>query len=157
MQEVHLLKLLFCDGSGTLTSKWRSKTHNHQEDFQHCPIKRKISSYFVRYRSTASREAEQYLAVPRSSINYILLSRLHVLSYKLQNIQQLKDKDYTAPTEFSNWCVQNMQSYASFLNRLVYLDECVSQVEGKVNKQNVRIGETDSDQSQRKMARNSKK
>lgn len=117
----------------------------------------RVSNYFVRYPSRSLRRAEQDLNIPRSSIHDILRNRLHMFPYKLQVVQQLEDRDYTARIEFAQWCLQNIQGDASFLNRVIYSDECVFHVDGKVNKHNVRIWGTENPHERREVARDSEK
>lgn len=134
---------------GNAEASGRPGTSSNQEE--------RVSKYFVRYPSRSLRRAEQDLNIPRSSIHDILRNRLHMFPYKLQVVQQLEDGDYTARIEFAQWCLQNIQGDSSFLNRVIYSDECVFHVDGKVNKHNVRIWGTENPHERREVARDSEK
>lgn len=68
----------------------------------------RVSDYIVRYPDRSLRRAEQDLNIPRNVIRDILRNRLHMRPYKLQVVQHLGDQDYTARTEFAQWCLQNI-------------------------------------------------
>lgn len=118
---------------------------------------RKVSTYFNRHPRSSIRSAERNLAIPRSSIHKILHERLHMFPYKINILQELQDQDPAARTWFANWCMENIQSDSSFLNRIIFSDECVFHVDGKVNKHNVRIWGTENPHDYREVARDSEK
>ena len=87
----------------------------------------RVSNYFNRHPRTSLRAAESHLGLPRSSIQRILRNRLHLFPYRLHIVQALKERDYEARTEFANWCLQNVESDESFLNRIDFFERmCLS-------------------------------
>lgn len=131
-----------------------SRSGRPQLSSQH---EKRVSTYFNRHPSNSIRSAERDLAIPRSSIHRILHNRLHMFPYKIQMLQELEDRDPAARTWFANWCMENIQSDRSFLHRIIFSDECVFHVDGKVNKHNVRIWGTENPHAYREVARNSDK
>lgn len=121
------------------------------------PREQRVATYFNRNPRRSLRTAERDLTISRSSIQRILRNRLHMFPYKIQIVQQLEDRDYAARTWFVNWCRQNIQSDCSFLNRIIFSDECVFHVDGKVNKHNVRIWGTENPHEYREELRDSEK
>ena len=77
--------------------------------------------------------------------------------YRLQIVQELEDRDYEARIAFSNWFIENIELDASFLNRVIFSDECVFHVDGKVNKHNVRIWGSENRHETREVSRDSAK
>lgn len=62
-----------------------------------------------------------------------------MFSYKIKVVQCLDDSEYSARSEFANWCFQNIKADGSSLNQVMYSDECMFSVDGKFNERNVRI------------------
>lgn len=79
------------------------------------------------------------MTVPSSSVHDLLRNRLRMFRYKLQVVQQLEARDYTARIRFASWCSQNFQADASFLDRVICSGERMFHVHGKVSKHSIGI------------------
>lgn len=112
-------------------------------------------SYFVRYRNRSLRRAQKHSNIPQCSIYDVLVNRLYMFLYKLQVAQKLEDRSCKARAEFAQWCLRHIQKDASLLNKIIYSDECVFHVDGRLNKHNVRIWGTENPHERRKVARDS--
>lgn len=115
------------------------------------------SNYFLQYQSRSLRGAEQYLYVPQSSIHDSLRSRLQMFPYKLQVVEFLEKRDDTSRNGFLQWCLHNIQVNSSFLNRVIYSDWYVVNVDGRVNKHNAKIWGTENPHKTIQVDRDSKK
>ena len=118
---------------------------------------RRMSNYFNRPTRTSLRTAEIRLGLPRSSIQRVLRNRLHLFPDRLQIVQELEDRDYEARIAFSNWFIEKIELDASYLNRVIFSDECVFHVDGKLNKHNLRIWVSENPHETRKVSRDSAK
>lgn len=58
---------------------------------------------------------------------------------------------------FANWCLQNLQSDDLSLNPIIYSNECVFYVDGKVSKHNVEIWGTEHPYESSEIDRDSEK
>lgn len=58
----------------------------------------------------------------KTAINRVLRESLHLLPYRLQNVQELEQRHYETHIEFSRWCVENSQLDALFPNRATFYD-----------------------------------
>ena len=83
------------------------------------------------------RRGSRELQCPTTTV-WCVLRRLHMTSYKLQLVQQLKDTDKPACRYFCIAMQQKMED-DGFDNRLVFSDEAAFHVNGKVNKHNTCI------------------
>lgn len=76
-----------------------------------------------------------------------------MLPNRIQVMQKIKGGDYTARTEFANWCLGNILAG----DKRIYSDQCVFDVDQKDNKQSVRLRETKCPQNKREWARDCEK
>lgn len=111
----------------------------------------RVFNYFIWTLSTALSRAELYLGVAWSLIHYLLRRRLHGFPGKLEIVKPLEGHYYTARNHCFTWCLQNIQRDASFLNCIIYSDDCPCHVNRKVNKHNVRFLQTEKPSWLRKM------
>ena len=106
-------------------------------------VQQTILRYFNTHPRRSIRRAERDLSIPRSTIHVILRRRIRMFPYKLRIVQQLEARDYVARRAFAAWCLENLESDENFMSRIIFSDECVFHVSGKVNKHNVRIWGTE--------------
>ena len=106
-------------------------------------VQQKILTYFNTHPRRSIRRAERDLSIPRSTIHVILCRRVRMFPYKLRIVHQLEARDYVARRAFAAWCLQNLESNENFMSCIIFSDECVFHVSGKVNKHNVRIWGTE--------------
>lgn len=85
------------------------------------------------------RRAEQDIKIQRSSIHGMVRNRLPKFPYKLHIAQHPEDRDYEARINITNLFLQNIEADKFFLSRIIYSDDCVLHMNGKVNKHKVNI------------------
>lgn len=59
--------------------------------------------------------------------------------YKLDIVEEIEDHDYTAHNDLAYKSLKNIKLDASSLNGIIYSDDCVIQVDRKVNNHDVII------------------
>lgn len=77
--------------------------------------------------------------------------------YLLHVVWKLEDHDITACKDSAQWCLQNIQMQASFLNCIIYSDEFVFREGGRINQHNVRTLVTENPHEQREIGRDCEK
>ena len=88
------------------------------------------------------RRASLELQMPSTIAWRVVRKHLHMIPYKLQLLQHLKDTDKSARKDFCTQ-MQMMLEEDGFDDRLVFSDEATFHVTGKVNKHNTRIWGTE--------------
>lgn len=106
-------------------------------------IEQKVATYFSTNPRRSLSTAERDLTFAWSSIQRFVRNMLHVRSYKTQIIRHLEDRNLAARTWFLNSCRESIQPDCSFLNRIIFFDKNVLQLDGKFNKDNARIWATE--------------
>lgn len=118
---------------------------------------KRTANYFNGNSRRALQTAERNLAIPRSSIQGILKTRLSLFLYNIHIVQELEDRNCACCTLFANSYLQNTQSDSYFSNRILFSDECVFHVDGKADKQNIRIWRTENWQEHHRVEGDSEK
>lgn len=100
--------------------------------------KQNIPSYIDRYPRTCLRIAECCLGLQGSFIQPMFCNRHHLFPYKLHIVRDL-ERDYENRIAFGIGCQKNVDSASFFLDYVVFSDDCVFHLNGKVGKHNMRI------------------
>src|SRR5215469_2188886 len=88
---------------------------------------------------TSVRKLSLQLQIPLSTVHGILHKRLKFRSYKIQVVQHLQAKDYTARVDGCNVLIENIERDDHFLSNLIFSDEATFHISGRVNRHNCRI------------------
>ena len=88
---------------------------------------------------TSVRRLSLQLQIPKSTVHDILRKRLKFRSYKIQVVQRLRAKDYTARVDGCSVLIENIDSDNHFLSNLIFSDEATFHISGRVNRHNCRI------------------
>jgi len=88
---------------------------------------------------TSVRRLSLQLEIPRSTVHKILHESLGFRSYKIQVVQHLQAKDYTARVDGCNALIEKIDSDDHFLSNLIFSDEATFHISGRVNRHNCRI------------------
>jgi hypothetical protein len=93
---------------------------------------------FTRSPSKSIRRAEAELNVSRSSIQRVLIQE-KFFPYKIQLLQKLNEDDPDRRLEFCEWFLSRYEVDERVLSLIIFSDEAIFQLDGKVNRQNCRI------------------
>ena len=119
-----------------------------------CPAKRmgcpstsedvieQVRTAFQRSPRKSIRRASRELQCPTTTVWRVLRRQLHMTPYKLHLVQQLKDTDKPACRDFCIAMQQKMED-DGFDDQLVFRNEAIFHINGKVNKHNTRIWGTE--------------
>ena len=133
-----------------------------------CPAKRtgrpstskdvieQVRTAFQQSPRKSIRRASRELQCPTTTVWCVIRRRLHMMPYKLQLVQHLKDTDKPLRRDCCIAMQQKMED-DGFDDRLVFSDEATFHINGKVNKHNTRIWGTENPQELREHQRDSPK
>lgn len=116
-----------------------------------------IQSAFLGSPRKSTRRASHELQVPQSTVWKVLRKGLNMKPYKLQHLQALSSGDKEQRLEFCGFILEQTELDESFISRLVFSDEAVFHLTGKVNKHNVRIWSTENPHESVELVRDSPK
>jgi hypothetical protein len=103
------------------------------------------------------RRASRELQLPQKTVSKILRKRLLMKPYKLQLAQALKPEDLAVRYEFCREILARIENDIDLPARFIFSDEETFHVNGKVNRHNVRVWETENPHDTFKHERDSPK
>ena len=98
-----------------------------------------VSEAIQRSPRKSVRRLSQQIGKSRSSVHRILKKDLLLFPYKIQCVQELKEKDARTRMEFSNAFLRLCENDMSVIDNLFMSDEAHFHLNGYVNKQNFRF------------------
>lgn len=102
------------------------------------------------------RRAEMELNLSRSAIHRTL-QQIGLKAYKIKVLQALIPEDKDRRVQFAEWVLNSITEEPQFLSTLMFSDEAIFQVDGRVNKQNCRIWACENPRSYRERPLHSEK
>ena len=103
-----------------------------------------VRSMFQDQPQLSIREAACHLNISTAAVHRILRTHLFICPYRQQNFHGLQNSDKIKQIRFARHCQNQPEGYSEYLSKTVFSDECISRLNGSVNKQNVRIWGTES-------------
>ena len=88
---------------------------------------------------TSTRRLSQRLGVGQSKVHNVVRKRLGLKPYKLQLLHEIKPIDKPKRFNFAVDMLDKIDRDPTFLQNIIFSDECTFRVSGHVNKHNVRI------------------
>ena len=97
----------------------------------------KVQAYFIENPTVSQRRAAQELNIKRSSLQRIM-AELDYFPYKIQLVQPISVNATAARVTFCNQILAQLESKEIDLQKIWFTDEAHFNLEGYVNKQNMR-------------------
>ena len=99
-----------------------------------------IGEVYARSPSTSTRSVAQRLGnVSHMTVNRVARKRLGLKPYKLQLLHKIEPQDKPRRFNFAVAMLYEIDRDPTFLNNIVFSDECIFRVSGHVHRHNVRI------------------
>jgi hypothetical protein len=128
--------------SGTkLNEKWEVWFHTLENILNSMWWKRldRVHESFSRSPCKSIRQASRELGVPRTTVHNIVHKRLYLRAYKLQLLHHIKPDDHRKGTDFAVEMLSRIEENDSYLDLVLFSDESVFHVCGKVIRHNCHI------------------
>jgi len=94
-----------------------------------------VSETFSLNPRTSQRRASRELSISRSSLQR-LMKDLNLKAYKPRLLHALNEDDPDRRVEFCEWILESSQEDPTLLDRILWTDEAIFQINGRVNRHN---------------------
>lgn len=120
--------------TGSILDRPRSgRPRISDEKFRQIKVKYQVSP------KTSTREAAREIGISRETVRTVLRYRLRFYPYKIQLMHALKHGDQDKRRSYAAEMLNELDSDENFLKRIVYSDESLFHLSGKVHRYNTRI------------------
>lgn len=98
-----------------------------------------VRDAFVRSPKKSVRKASRELQIPKTSVHCILHKQLLFRAYKVQIMQSLQPRDYSARYDFAVAKLAEIKEDDDYMKHVLFSDEATFHLNGVVNRHNARI------------------